>query len=284
MTAATAELQVEFEAARQATWFRCLHQDPPWKVVRGFRLESGGTLVHLHNVSGGIFGGDRLQMTATLHAGAEAQVTTTGATRLYRPRAGANEAVLKTCFHLAPGALLEYLPDPVIPFQGSRVLQHTSYALAEDATLFSWETLAPGRAAGGERFQYERLKIINEVTVMGKPCLVDRMLLEPSRWPIDTPARFGSNAYLVTFLAIHAGLSTLAMKELEQALLHALPPVAEEKLRQNYWGVTALQAHGVMVRGAIHAPSDIPAILLALWSAAKWQLCQQAVQAPRKTY
>ena len=284
MKTTTASLQVAFESARQTTWFRCLSQDPPWKVVRGFPLRCGGSLVHLNNVSGGIFGGDHLRLTANLHAGTRAQVTTTGATRLYRPKPEAAEAVLTTEFHLGKSAMLEYLPDPLIPFQGSRMLQQTSYRLAEAATLFTWETLAPGRAASGERFRYERLKIATEVTVMGKPCLTDRLLLEPSRWPMETPARFGANGYLVTFLAIHAGLSTTGMKDLEQALLAALPRVPEQQVRQSYWGVTTLLAHGVMVRGAVDAPSAIPATLQALWSAAKWQLCGQAIEVPRKTY
>ena len=284
MRTATAELQVEFEAARGATWCRCLSQDPPWKVIRGFPLHCGGSLLHLNNVSGGIVGGDYLRLKATLGADTRAQLTTTGATRLYRPRPGAEEAVLTTDLHLGKGALLEYLPDPLIPFSGSRALQKTAYALREGATLFSWETVAPGRAARGECFGYERLKLVTDITVCGRPCLLDRMLLEPARWPVGTPGCLGSNAYLVTFLAIHAGLSAPATKELEDALRSALPRDTGCAEQVGFWGVTTLAAHGAMVRGTVSAPSAIPATLQALWSAAKWQLCRQAVQAPRKTY
>src|ERR1700691_895235 len=62
------------------------HQEPPLKVVRAFTLEDGSALAHLHNVSGGLLGGDRLALSVRVGAGASVQLTTTGATRVYRPR------------------------------------------------------------------------------------------------------------------------------------------------------------------------------------------------------
>ena len=62
------------------------HQEPPLRVVRAFALEDGAAMVHLHNVSGGLLGGDQLGLTVNVGAGACAQITTTGATRIYRPR------------------------------------------------------------------------------------------------------------------------------------------------------------------------------------------------------
>jgi len=43
-------------AARGETRLAIDRQDPPWKIVRSFRDDRGGTLVHLHNVSGGVLG------------------------------------------------------------------------------------------------------------------------------------------------------------------------------------------------------------------------------------
>src|SRR5208282_5562950 len=67
-------------------------QQAPLQVVRAFALEDGGALAHLHNVSGGLLGGDRLELRARVGAGASVQLTTTGATRIYRPRELAADA------------------------------------------------------------------------------------------------------------------------------------------------------------------------------------------------
>ena len=275
-----AELHLDFAAGAEATSFRCYRQDPPWKVVRGFALETGECLVHLNNVSGGIFGGDSLKLAARLHPEAQAQITTTGATRVYRPRPQASEASLISEFHLGRDASLEYLPDALIPFRQARVFQRTSFTLEEGATLFCWDTIAPGRAAAGELFEYNSLKIVSEIQAQGVPILTDRMMIEPQRWSVRAAARFGQSNYLVTFVAMRAGMNAKEVSVLEDRLLS----VVSNSDDVSFWGVSSLPAHGIMVRGMVSASVRIPATLQALWSAAKQQICDRAAVAPRKTY
>ena len=274
-----AELAMQFSG--NPTGVRCLRQDPPWKVVRGFALHSGASLVHLNNVSGGVFGGDRLRLSVELEAGAQAQVTTTGATRVYRPRADCAAATLDASFTVGENALLEYLPDALIPFAGARVQQSTRYLLAAGATLFFWETMAPGRTAMGERFQYEQVRLATDIHVHGKPILLDRLLLEPGEGSIHSPARFGPHSYLVSFVALRAGSPAAEIRELAERLRDTLQ---SEDLHATRWGVSSLPAHGILVRGMVRDPVGIPAILTRLWSAARQQLCGTAAEPPRKTY
>ena len=107
-----AQLRLVFSAAAGGTQLHCLQQDPPWKVVRAFPNPAGESLVHLNNVSGGVFGGDRLSLQIKLGPGAAAQITTTGSTRIYRPRENAADALQVSEIHLGQGALLEYLRIP----------------------------------------------------------------------------------------------------------------------------------------------------------------------------
>ena len=153
------QLSLRFERNR----LRVACQDPPWKVVRAFEQPGGGLLVHLNNVSGGILAGDRLRLDVEVDPGEMAQITTTGATRLYRHRPGAADSEQHTVISVGEGALIEYLPDAVIPYAGSRHSQRTEFRLASGASLFWWEVLAPGRQAAGERFVFERLCVENEM-------------------------------------------------------------------------------------------------------------------------
>ena len=57
-----AQLNLAFSLAGGRTRLHCRRQDPPWKVVRAFPNAAGESLVHLNNVSGGVFGGDCLRL------------------------------------------------------------------------------------------------------------------------------------------------------------------------------------------------------------------------------
>lgn len=280
-----AGLQLEFSRHDERTECRLLEQTPPWKVVRGFERQGGESLVHLGNVSGGIFGGDRLRLRARLESGAHAMLTTSGATRVYRPREDAPAAILDSEFLLGRDAVLEYLPDPLIPFGGARLRQRTSYALEWGASLLAWDVVAPGRAASGEIFRYRQMKLATEIRVCGQPVLQDRLLFEPHRFRPEAPAALGGYQYMVTFLALRAGASGTEVRQLEQemaALTHDTQ-TAEDQGGET-WASTELPAHGVLVRGLLRSALKIPHRLQGLWDTARHRMCGQTAALPRKTY
>src|SRR5205823_4167732 len=100
-----------YDHAMRQTRLAICEQQPPLKVIRAFPLADGGALVHLHNLSGGILGGDQLSLTVEVGKDASAQLTSTGATRLYRSRPHLPSATQTTIMRVGEGGLLEYLPD-----------------------------------------------------------------------------------------------------------------------------------------------------------------------------
>lgn len=263
-----------------------LAQTPPLQVVRSFRLADGGALVHLHNVSGGVLGGDQLQTTIDVATGAQAQLTTTGATRIYRQRAGYGAAEQELIAHVGPGALLEYLPDPVIPYATSAYRQRTRFVLADDAGLFAWEIMAPGRMARGESFAYDQLAWETTVEVLTgdgvTPIALERARLEPARRPLTAAARMGRFGYLATMYICRVGVAATCWQTLEQALYdvttaHAAP-------QESWWGVSTLVAHGVVVRGLATTGRPLLAALPEFWRVAKRILYDEAAIPPRKVY
>src|SRR5689334_14190789 len=117
---------------------RVLEARPPLKVVRAFEAEYGAALVHLHNVSGGVLGGDHLTLEARVGAVAHAQITTTSATRIYRNRVDRPPSYQLNEITVGENALLELLPDPLIPFAQSAYQQRTAIQLGDNAGLFWW--------------------------------------------------------------------------------------------------------------------------------------------------
>lgn len=257
-------------------------QQPPLQVVRAFPLSGGGALAHIHNLSGGVLGGDQLAMEVEVGARAHAQLTSTGATRLYRSRAEAASALQTNTIKLREDALLEYLPDPLIPFAGSRYQQYTRVDLESGAGLFWWETVAPGRVARGEIFAYEQLLLDLRLAVLGQPVAIERLKLEPQCRALASPARLGPYTHFSSFYILRAGLKSERWSDLEKEL----GALAQELSRPGEisWGVSALVAHGLVVRAVSREGRDIPPGLLAFWRAAKQSLYGEEPVLPRKIY
>lgn len=264
------------------TRLRRLEQQPPLRVVRPFALPGGGALIHLHNVSGGILGGDCLRTELSLEARARVQVTTTGSTRIYRRRLDRPCAQQLTCCHVGPNALLEVLPDSLIPYAGSQHRQITAYQLAMGAGLLAWELVTPGREAHGERFAYDLLELHTTIHAGDLPLAIERVRLQPGIHPLDSPVRLGRYGCFVTFYACKVGEPSAVWSQLEGEL----GALAEQGScpGEIVWGVSVLPAHGIVVRGLGCTQRQLAAGLPPFWRAARQFLYGEAGSLPRKLY
>lgn len=256
-------------------------QRPPLRIVRAFACPDGAALVHLHNIAGGVLAGDRLRTEIAVEAGALAQLTTTGATRVYRSHDG-RTASAETLARVAAGGLLEYLPDATIPFAGASYEQRTRVELDDGAGLCWWEILAPGREAAGERFAYRRLGLSFEIWAGERPLALERMELEPARADPADPLRFGPYGYLASCHICQVGLEPGRWL----ALAERLALVAQELTAPGaaVWGVSPLAAHGLVVRGLASTQRALADQLPAFWRIAKQELRGSPLSIPRKLY
>jgi urease accessory protein len=123
----------------------------PLRVQRDLYPEGAATchtiIVH---PPGGIAGGDALAVDANLGAGAAALLTTPGAGKWYRSSGAAARQSLQ--FELGAGAVLEWLPQETIVFDGALGETTTCVRLAADAVYMGWDITCFGRAASGERY------------------------------------------------------------------------------------------------------------------------------------
>jgi urease accessory protein len=255
-------------------------QEAPLKVVRAFTLEDGTALAHLHNVSGGLLGGDHLAMQVNLASGAKVQLTTTGATRIYRSREGFSATTQCNEVSIAEGALLEYLPDATIPFAGARYLQRTSINLAAGAGLFWWEILAPGREARGEFFEYEEFAMNISVSALGRRIAAENLCLRPRQENVLSLARLGPYRYAATFYICRVGLEAREWRDAEDQLQELT--VSMTRRGEILWGVSSLVAHGLVVRCLARNGRELLPGLQAIWRSAKRHLYDREAIPPRK--
>jgi urease accessory protein len=177
-------------------------------------------------------------------------------------------------------ALIEYLPDPLIPFARSRYHQETTIRLAPGAGLFWWETVAPGREAHGELFEYDLLQLKLDITAEGRPVAQERIKLEPGRRRLSSPVRLGHYRYFSTFYICRVGLDAARWLALEKQLAQIATSLSSPA--ETLWGVSTLPAHGLVVRALSVKGRPIEAGLLTFWRAAKMALYGLPAVPPRK--
>lgn len=278
MTAPALHLSFERDISG-STILRVKRQQPPWRVVRGFPTSSGETLAHIHNLSGGVLDTDSLVCRIELGTSAQAQVTTTGATRIYRSRSISHTAAQHCEVELGEGSYLEYLPDQLIPYAGSRFQQTVSINLSRNASLIWWERVSPGREASGEVFQYESLASNLMVVADGEPVAMEKWTLAPLVRPLDSLSRLGPFLHFASCYVCRVGEPAAYWRNLESELQKT---AQEESNAAILWGVTCLQSHGLVIRGVSTSGRCLRERWVDVWRAAKWLLCGRVADPPRK--
>lgn len=138
------------------TVIRRLHSEGTLKAMRVHYLDPAlpaMAFLTIASPGGGVLQGDRLGVDISVEEGGQLHVGTTSATRIYAMPQGRAEAI--TRFTVGPGAYAEFVPDPFIPYAGSRFTGRTAHVVAEDGVLVVTEVVGAGRQARGERLAYD---------------------------------------------------------------------------------------------------------------------------------
>lgn len=161
----------------------------PVHVGRGLHTDGAAPdmcVVYLQSVSGGLFEHDQVDGRIEVAAGAAAHVATPASTVVHAMSGGS--AGQTAALIAAPGALLEYMPAPVILFPGSHLRSRTTVSLAPDALVLVAETfLAHDHAGGGDGFaRFESAVVVSDEA--GTLLARERMRIDGDAWRAATVA------------------------------------------------------------------------------------------------
>src|SRR5262249_995178 len=158
------------------------HPPAPLPVYPPLSLDErlpGMAFVFVQQFGDGYVDGDRCRIDLDCGPDSAVHVTTQAATNLYRSRR--NFATQLVNLRVGSGAVLEYLPDAVVPFRGARFLQRTCLTADTDSTVIMGEVLLPGRIARGEIHAYDLYRADTEARRPdGTPLFADVLRLRPA--------------------------------------------------------------------------------------------------------
>jgi urease accessory protein len=243
------------------------YQRAPLHLYRPIYLDAGRpdmAFLFVQQFGDGLVQGDRYRIDIDCAPGSATHVTTQAATNVFRARQSFASQLVN--LRVGAGAVLEYLPDPVVPFRGSRLFQRTRVTADPDATVILGETLLPGRVAHGEAHAYDLYWSETEVRRPDETlAFADVVRLSPGAG--ERPTSSG-------LLGPYEVLSTLyVISRSDAADLVALLRAALTRSPEVLAGVSELpNRSGVAVKLLGPSSKAVQAALRTAWNAARLEL------------
>ena len=163
--------------------------------------QPGMAFIYMLQSGEGIVQGDRYRLDLHCASGTAVHFTTQAATEIFRMRD--NFATQMVNLSVGPGAFVEYLPDPTLPFRDSRFYQRIILDADPSATVIIGETLLPGRVAHGEKHAYSFYYSDFESRLPdGTLLFSDRLKLDDGSAFAASPGLLGAYTVLATLYVI----------------------------------------------------------------------------------
>ena len=245
----------------------------PLQVLRAAYTEPelpGLASVTICSPAGGVLQGDRLCIEVALDAGAQLRLETQSATRLYAMPDGSASGHVS--LKLGPGAFLEYVPDPLIPFAGALYRQESTWDVDESATLIAGEVVTAGREARGEKVSYQRVELqIDAKRPGGHELFADMCVLAPD------------DAHGLGFLGNYTTLGSLFVLS-STFLAASFAGLAEHPaVAHSYSGWSDLPSHaGAWFKVLTHDSASAVGAVQAAWEAARREILRANLPPKRR--
>ena len=245
----------------------------PLQALEPLSLEDGAAYLMLLNPTGGLVGGDRLQTTVVQGSNTHVILTTPSATKVYRTLC--HPAVQETVIRVGEGAVLEYLPDHVIPHAGSALRQSLCVEMATGSCVILSDALAAGRIALGESWDFREFHSRIDVKLGDSPLFINHTRICPRANSPRALGKMENFLYTGTMVAMADGYEEWEKVAAEmEAVLRATPDV---------FGGTSLTARGgCLVRFLTSSAPDLSRATQNLWAAARRLLLGQGPFDQRK--
>jgi len=181
-----------------------LYQADPLRVL--FPIPEAGDPIEaaIVTTSGGLVGGDRIDVAIRVDRAARAHVTASAAEKIYRSTGATT--VVRQSLAVADGAALEFLPPETILFEGARLQRETAVEIGNGGAFLGGDIMVFGRRARGEHFTKGLLRTVWEVRQQGRLVWGDALHLDGDiAGVVDNPACFGGAAGFATLMLAPAG-------------------------------------------------------------------------------
>ncbi|MFJ2436286.1 urease accessory protein UreD [Streptomyces anulatus] len=255
------------------------YQKTPLQIMRPLSIDPArpdAAYVYLMSTGGGIAQADRYRIDVRCGPATTVHLTTQAATKVFRMEHDYASQLVR--LSAEPGAYLEYLPDPLIPFRDSRFYQGTEVTVAPGATVVLGETLTAGRLARDERHDYRVLATdLRIARPDGSLLALDTLRLAPEgrRETVTGPAVFAGHDHMASLFVVTDERPAAEVADTLHRALHGMDLL---------YGVSVLPEEcGAWLRLLEDSPVRVAAATAAAWRAVRLLLTGRPAPDLRKT-
>jgi urease accessory protein len=245
--------RIEFAVGRDGkTRLSDLYQHAPCRVLFPDTDPGEPTQAVLLTTSGGLTGGDRIQVDFVAHARVRATLTTQAAEKLYRALPGGGDAQIEVRVAVGEEAYAEYLAQETILFDGARLRRQLNADLANDARLLAVESIVFGRSAMNETLRYGLVHDVWRIRRNGRLIFADTLRLDGDIAALRA-APFGFGDAVACGTLIYAANDAPTLLDAVRAALTRHAAVAFATTREGLLILRFLAGDAVVLRHAIGA-------------------------------
>jgi len=222
--------------------------------------ETGWAYLYLVNPTGGLVGGDRIEIEIALDEQAHVFVSTPSATKVYKTLGDVSSQEIKVI--LKRGGVFEYMPAAIIPFAQSVYHQKTTIHMEEGTAALILDFFTTGRLGRGENLQFSEYRSSFEAEYGEDLIVCERMLLKPR----DVDYRL--LGFLESGCAAAALYFIFDNPDAEKRLVEDLYAMIQG-MGEVIAGVSSLPSKGVVVRLLGKKTRFVEKAILEIWCVAR---------------
>jgi len=249
-----------------------LYQHEPLRVLFPEVAKEEPLTATILTTSGGLVGGDYLDIDVSVEAGASVLVTTQAAEKVYR--SVGRDCCLDIRLDVDNDCWLEWLPQETILFDGARMRRLTRISLKPYARLLAGDILVFGRTARGEKLTHGLIRDVWEVRRAERLLWADALHFDGDLQKILT-APAGFNGCIAYATLIYAADNAQEQLEFARSLLTA---------QNNLYSAATSVGGLLVVRWLAHDALQLRKAYGAFWSAFRQHVAGLPPTLPRLWY
>jgi len=242
------------------------YHQTPLKITKTFREQTTNALMlYIMDVSPGMMEGDQYELRIKQEDNTHLVLTNQSFTKIHPAiRAG---ATLQAQFHIGGGAILEYMPEPTIPYKDSLFKGSNQFYLAKDASLIYVEITTPGRTHRDELFHFAKFSTSTEIYLEGQMVASDSFCLIPK---LHRHSLIGVLEHY-TYQAVMWIFSPMAKDGMLQSIREKLEGIPQSRLLA---AASLASRGGIVVRMLGHSVWELQELSQQLWDLCRGELWQ----------
>jgi urease accessory protein len=263
---AKGKAEVGFVHTDGRTRLKHLYQTTPLRVLFPNVLRGDIPVAALTTVSGGLVGGDEIEIDVHVGPDARAMVMAQAAEKVYR--SNGPDCLIDVSLKVSAGGWLEWLPQEAIVFDGARLRRKLTLRAETGANFMAGEILIFGRTAMGEELQHGLLRDAWSVEIDGELRWMDALHLDGDLTQIlKHPACFDGARACATAVVSNPGHLDLVRGLIGDDAVEAAATIVNDLLIVRWLALDAVALRRSFEKfwSGYRAAEGLPAQLPRLW-------------------